>query len=241
VDRRPCIQETYFCNIHREDDKVTQWIRERWAEAQLDNNTYPIEANMCMARLVNRIESLEKLQWPWQRFYDNIFEDIAGTTKPFWGSAYVVTTHGQPIGKVEYVCGVLQAAFEHPPMVGAAYTLKAAHKHLMQLEGFGSFMAAQVVADLKNTPQHCLFQADDWWHWSAHGPGSLRGINWLFADTHITPASFESYIRIGHSLLQDNIPAMCRQDFQNCLCEFDKYMRVKTKSGKSKRKYNGTA
>jgi hypothetical protein len=119
-------------------------------------------------------------------------------------------------------------------------TLAAAHAFLMQLEGFGSFMAAQVVADLKNTEGHPLSFAPDWWNWSAPGPGSLRGLKWLGTPV-IRGISYEEIIKELHYKVHELVYPihMCEQDLQNCLCEFDKYMRVQTGTGRSKRNYDG--
>ena len=247
------MQTTYFCNVHREDDKVTKWIRKRWDDAHSMNavDIADVEANMCMARLVNRISSLESLDWPWDKWQPKRFQDVAEMYAregdPFWGSAYVVTTHGQPIGKVGYVSGVLQEAFKQLPITNTAYTLTAYHKRLTALEGFGSFMAAQVVADLKNTDYHPLREARDWHTWSAPGPGSLRGLTWFFdaelKGKKVTPRTFGGYIREAWDWARPKLPPglrdLCMQDFQNCLCEYDKFMRVTTGTGKSKRKYRG--
>ncbi len=236
------MQETYFCNIHREDDRVTRWIRERWSHGTRDR--YNVEANMCFARLVNRTESLKNLLWPWTQWNPNVFRYVALEHKergiPFWGNAYVVTTHGQPMSKVEYASSVLERCFDMPPIVGLPPTLEAYHKALQGLEGFGSFMAGQVVADLKNTPGHPLRDAEDWWTWSAHGPGSLRGLSWYFNEK-ITPSTYQAAIKEAKMEVREHVPNMCYQDFQNCLCEYDKYMRVSTGTGRSKRKYNGNS
>jgi hypothetical protein len=228
----PVMQTVYFCNVDREDDKVTRWIREHYT------HDCPAEANMAMARLVNRITSLEALGWPWEYFDVEQFKAVAESRKPFWGSAYVVTTHGQPMSKVEYACGVLQAVFTAPPIVSHTPTLEQAHSAIQALEGFGSFMAAQVVADLKNTSGHPLEFADDWCLWSAHGPGSLRGLSWFWGDK-ITPGTYRAKIKAAWEMVMDHVEPMCMQNFQNCFCEYDKYMRVSNKTGRSKRSYPG--
>lgn len=231
------MQDTYFCNVHREADRVTRWIRSKWKDSQAPIET--LEANMCMARLVNRIESLEQLLWPWHSWYDNAFKDVAYRLKPFWGNAYVVTTHGQSMSKVDYVCGVLDRCFATTTWLTKGGTLEGTHSLIMRLEGFGSFMSAQVVADLKNTPGHPLAYAPDWSIWSAHGPGSLRGLSW-FHGFKITPGLYKNSILTAKQECEDDyglaVP-MCMQDFQNCLCEYDKYMRVKNGTGRSKRRY----
>ncbi len=238
----PIMQSVYFCNIHREDDRVTKWIREKWETADCTGDMEHTEANMCMARLVNRIDSLQQLLWPWDTFDSKWFKEVAYSMSkdrmPFWGNAYVVTTHGQPMSKLEYACGVLEQCFKQLPYHGLAPTLEAHHAALMRLEGFGSFMAAQVVADLKNTPGHELYNAPDWWTWSAHGPGSLRGLTW-FHGYKITPGIYHDCIVQAWEEVKPSVPTMCMQDFQNCLCEYDKFMRVKRGVGRSKRGYPG--
>jgi hypothetical protein len=128
------------------------------------------------------------------------------------------------------------------PAPKANCTLKDAHELLSSsLEGFASFMAGQVVADLKNTKGHPLSKAEDWWTFSAPGPGSLRGLKWYFdREWKINHATYEDAMANVMYEIQDDLPyKICMQDLQNCMCEFDKYMRVKTGKGRSKRSYNG--
>jgi hypothetical protein len=122
-------------------------------------------------------------------------------------------------------------------------TLKDAHEKLMIIPGLGSFLAAQVVADLKNTKNHPLVQAPDWMTFVAHGPGSLKGASWFkYGEPQkVRPGNFyEIFKEISEYVrLQINwFEGICGQDLQNCLCEFDKYCRVES-GGHSKRRYPG--
>jgi len=240
----PIMLNTYFCNVHREDDKVTKWIRETWEEninplMEADTRGHDLQklvvANMCMARLVNNIKSLEELEWPWVRWRSDIWNDVGNRMKPFWGSAYIVTTHGLKIGKLEYGEGVLKAIFA-TPLPTTPPNLAAYHYALQQLEGFGSFMAAQVVADLKNTNGHPLEKAEDWWTWSAHGPGSLKGLS-AFCGRKITPSTYQAALTYAWSVVERRVPEMHAQDLQNCFCEYGKYMRINNHEGNTKRRY----
>ena len=231
----PVFQKTYFCNVHREDDKVTRWIRERYNPWCDDAMFIP---NIMLARLVNRIESLNKLGYMEREFNEDLFRLAEYQTSPFWGAAYVVTTHGRKMTKIDYACEILDVAFKHPPKLVKYSTLKDAHESIMDYEGFASFMAAQVIADLKNTPGHQLAEAEDWDTWSAPGPGSARGLKWIFGE-HYMARRYSILISKLWGEVEDRVPKMCMQDLQNCLCEFDKYMRVKTGTGRSKRGYNG--
>ena len=97
------------------------------------------------------------------------------------------------MSKLDYACEVLGRAFAHPPNCTGP-TLREAHSAIQSSqEGFASFMAAQVVADLKNTLGHPLQDASDWHSFSAYGPGSLRGLSWYF-DKPIRPNTYEAAI-----------------------------------------------
>jgi hypothetical protein len=66
---------------------------------------------------------------------------------------------------------------------------------------------------------------------------------WVLGKERVTPGMFYENMLWLRRRVDDNVstavPALCAQDLQNCLCEFDKYMRVSTGAGRSKRKYNG--
>ncbi len=239
----PVMQETYFCNVHRENDRVTKWIRANFPL----NHPHP-EFNMLVARLVNKPSSLKAMGFPfadWGSKNRCAFLDVMSCPGT-WGSAYIVSTNGRAMPKHEYIFELLQELFEPIKLISQLSTLKGAHQRLMRFRGLGSFMAAQIVADLKNTPNHNLVTAHDWSTWCAHGPGSLRGMAWATEKDKITPTEFQHCIPwlreyVDEELDYSFIPKFCNQDLQNCLCEFDKFMRVTNGTGRSKRRYkNGT-
>jgi hypothetical protein len=117
----------------------------------------------------------------------------------------------------------------------------------MKFYGMGSFLAAQVVADVKYTP--LLAGATDWHIWAAPGPGSQRGLNRLVGREVTAPwkaaAEWLGYLHLVRSELNTCLPAKWEpfhaQDVQNCLCEFDKYTRAKNGEGRPKQLYAGGA
>lgn len=252
-------QQTYFCNVRREDDRVTRWIRWNWSPDKIGWDDY--EYAMVVARFLNWPDTLEHLTYVREpEHIYGVLQDLAEAGKKVWGNAYVVTTHGLPMGKAAYLCQrVLPAVYD---CVGAGRwlgqyaasgpNLARRYEDYKLFEGMASFMSAQVIADLKNTPGHPLYEADDWYSWSAMGPGSLRGLEWFHgkpvprSDRAYNEAINEvkEYLLIHHPkaaihLMQGAENAVNMQDLQNCLCEFDKYMRVKTGKGRSKRGYAG--
>jgi hypothetical protein len=105
-------------------------------------------------------------------------------------------------------------------------------------EGLGSFMRAQIVADLKYLP--CMPTVPDWWTWAAPGPGSMRGLNivlgrsmdqswakgeWLMELNRLSAI-------VNPRLEELEINRLHNQDLQNCLCEFSKFTKVATGVGR---------
>jgi hypothetical protein len=147
------------------------------------------------------------------------------------------------MNKIDYIFTLFENMLDWPLLHGKGLeTCTEAHKQLMAIEGLASFMAAQVVADLKNSPGHPLEHAPDRRTFSAYGPGSLRGLSWYYGE-EIKPKSYDTSINTANENIQFDLPEtildkLCMQNLQNCFCEFDKFMRVTTGTGRSKRKYH---
>lgn len=234
-------QTTYFCNVRREDDKVTKWIRENYTPEYFEDK---YEWVICAARWINWPESLERIKYALQKGDSKEaiwqLERRATLGKKVWGNAYVVTTHGRKMPKLDWLLEQLEATIDWGQWGRLGTTLETAHGTLKQLNGFSDFMAGQVVADLKNTKGHYLENADDWYTWAAPGPGSMRGMNWVM-EKNVTPKEFLPNLHLIYDSIEKSIPyEICYQDLQNCLCEYDKYCRVESGSGRSKRNYAGS-
>jgi hypothetical protein len=237
----PIFQTVYFCNVNREDDKITKWIRNFY---KYDWNPIDFELNIIFARLINWPETLGTVGWITPESYDYIeagILELQKEGKKVFGDAYIVSTNGRPMPKASYLAKILLPAAQEglgtalPALRG--HSLARAHAALMRCSGLGSFLSAQVIADLKYTKGHPLESADDWGSWAAEGPGSLRGLDWLnFWQDNFVETLLE---------LRRQLPAEQRlwvadlQNLQNSLCEFDKFMRVKNGTGRSKRRYAG--
>lgn len=230
----PVFQATYFCNVHREDDRVTRWIRENYTP-DLFGEFY--EVAIVAARLFNWPDTLEwiKFQLIPMNYRDlhKALTILQVNKKKIWGGAYLITTHGRKMSKIDYCVETLETAHNLLPLTGR--TLEECYHQLRKIPGIGSFLAAQILADLKNTKDHKLQNAEDWFSFSAPGPGSLRGLSW-FHEYRVTESNY-------HEAIQDAAFVLdwpdCMQDLQNCFCEYDKYCRVLTGTGRSKRKYAG--
>jgi hypothetical protein len=237
----PHMAKVRYCNVHREDDKVTRYLRSSPVFSGVD---VPLWVTV-LTRMVNRIETLEELKDLPMR--DNhILDKVRAKLKErreqglaIWGNAYTISTCGKSMDKVDYVLDwVVQAVADAgDPEFD---TLQGVWKQITCIDGLGSFLAAQVVADLKNTPGHALTTASDWFTWCAPGPGSLAGLTAYYGQP-ITPRTF--YISIDkcykevQPLIADYVGPVHMQDFQNCLCEFSKYERVRA-GGRARNTYD---
>lgn len=241
-------QQTYFCNVRREDDKVTRFIREYYSP-HADQDYF--DFNIALARFLNwpsTIKAVGLLGGPNSEYLERILTELPGKV---FGDAYIVSTCGRAMPKPKYLAEMvlpalyegLGAASEFKRYLGATPTLAGSYALINRIFGVQSFMAGQILADMKNTVGHPLWYADDWKSWATPGPGSQRGMSWLnhgYSGVKYNAAEFREgldCIRAGINfpLLED----ICNQDLQNCLCEFDKYCRVMTGTGRSKRRYNG--
>jgi hypothetical protein len=232
-----------YCNVRREDDKVTKWLAQYWRPQ------YHEVWQILLARLINNIPTLEKLlelamplpfhgALPYARGY---LKEVR-KNGPIFGNAYTVSTNGYSMDKVDYIIDrVLKPAVgKFDPACTDYATLETTCRMLCGLNGVSTFLAGQIIADLKNTAGHPLRAAPDWHTWAAPGPGSLRGLE-AFYGRRVTASGFAPALaqcwQLTRPLLKPYLHDLHMQDFQNCLCEFSKFMRVRA-GGHARNRYN---
>jgi len=228
---------TYFCNVHREDDTVTKYIRKMYSPHV---NKPMFEANIILSRFLNWPPTLEAIGFlpDWEADYlKRKLNEIKGRGEKVWGNAYVVTTHGIPMDKIDYLCDRVWPSVQD----NLSYCFESCAEqaeNLMTIEGISTFMAGQVIADLKNTEGHPLFTSPDWATFVLPGPGSRRGMDWLCGEKIGEKDWYVKLAQLQQMLYNDGW-CLHAQDIQNCLCEYDKWERVINGTGRSKRGYNG--
>jgi hypothetical protein len=263
----PILQNYRFCNVYREHDTVTQWIAENWR--QPNYNDPDVWFAMAVARFVNWPDTLAEVGYPvpWDEplpgftpgseipytkgeHFVNMLSLRHNAGEKVWTGAYIIhagNKGGSKIGHIAY--DVLTALWERRDYIREA-TDSCAHfqKRLTEFEGLGNFMAGQIVCDTKYTA--LLDKAPDWWSFAVEGPGSKRGLNRVFnrpvnqnwkkdewfVELHRLKASLDSMIMLRSPM---QMPPMHAQDLQNCLCEFDKYERVRLGEGRPRNNYPG--
>ena len=250
----PIFQKYKFTNVRREDDKVTVWIKNNWRDPCRGHQNMWFA--MIVARLFNWPPTLDLIGFPLSDF------DIL---KPIWRmqlkvardelkqkiftGAYLVSTNGVSMDKVDYILDrVLTPIWERglaPSSAGEysdSVTLESYWHFLLQFDGLGSFMAGQVIADLKYVDP-VLEKASDWWSWAPLGPGSIRGLNRFAGRDYRKSLKQEKGLQELLQLQQQieerlgiKLPV---HDVQNCCCEYDKMLRLKKGEGSVRSGYNG--
>lgn len=242
----PIISEYRFCNVRRNDDRVTLWIHKEFFDKW--GRDADLWFALVVARLFNNEDTLREimpftLPFKPERMRSALHTRARGGKKNF-NAAYIVSTNGRPMDKVDYVVDiVLQPLWDKRKLMRSRLNtgqLANAHIALCEEQGLGSFMAAQILADLKYAPSSHMWE--DFATFAASGPGSRRGLNRVMGYSVTSPWN-EVTFRETLAALRDAVnkrltmEALTAQDIQNCLCEFDKYERARTGDGRPKQKY----
>lgn len=243
------ILDTYrFCNVRREDDLGTIWIRENIREPFADHPN--LWFMLCIARQINWPDTLAELieggNWPnWDGFrlehmIEAIEERKAWGDKVFTGAYMISAPAIKGASKIEYIVGhVLGSLWPYGLKFYPQSSLQSIHRQITYNIGWGPFMAYQAVIDMRFTK--LLSSAPDIATWAAAGPGTLRGLNRIHGRPIKQPLSqakaLEEMLEIYHNVIAGINIAMDFSDIPNALCETDKYLRVKLNEGRPRALY----
>jgi hypothetical protein len=234
----PILKEYSFCNVYRELDRVTIWIRENWREPYADHPNLPFA--MAMARQINWPDTLEEIGFPEHWNPERIKAIMQGRMdrkeKVYTGAYMLTGTLGGT--KVEQTIDkILTPLYEMPPRIINS-SLEETWKRYLPYPGFSGFMAYEVVTDLRHTKH--LENAEDIMTWANPGPGAKRGLNRIHGRPLEHSQPRRHFINEMKELLylcnMAPLPLEMR-DIEHCLCEFDKYERVRLGQGKPRAKY----
>jgi hypothetical protein len=249
----PILSTWRFCNVRREDDLVTIWVRDH-IRKPFANHPH-LWLMLCIARQINWPETLTELiqsfAWPDeygfepsmitavlndrkrrdQKVYTGAYMISAPSTKGADKQAYIAET---VIGGLWSRRDIFARHF-----VGGDPQLQRTHELIMRTNGWGQFMAYQAVVDMRFTK--LLQDTGDWHCWAAAGPGTLRGLNRLHGrdkDAMLSQGQALREMRAIYKVVQQETGvAMDFSDVPNILCETDKYLRVKNGEGTPRARY----
>lgn len=248
----PILTSCFFTNVRRRDDRVSQWIIGHIIEPFAEHSNLWIM--LALARLVNWPDTLLELMkqglWPtgaqpaWTALGEALDARTARGEKT-WTAAYQVLPSNKSESKGAYVTRVLMGTWSCREQILAAIQhnrLEAAHRALTQLEGWGSFMAGQAVADWTYTPLLC--HAEDLYTWAPLGLGSQRGLNRLFGNPLGREWTQEEAVvamrevrTTGLHELGAGFEDLTLHDWQHSICELDKSLRYQN-GERPKRRYS---
>jgi len=240
----PILQQYRFCSVYREHDKVTKWIAKNWRDNHKDEPD--LWFAMAVARFINWPPTLASLCFPvpWDpREFKRVLHRRMEQDQQVFTGVYIIPSAGP---KIDYICDEVLTPLwgDRDEIRPKGYdTLDGFHEILLEHNGLGSFMAAQIVADMKYVEP--LLSAKDWHTWAASGPGSRRGLNYVCdRQGHWKEAEWRKVLGILHHWIDHKIekagmPELHAQDLQNCLCEFGKYERTRLGEGKPRSRYPG--
>jgi hypothetical protein len=249
----PILDKYRFCNVRRKDDRVSQWLLKN-AFRQVHAATPETLMVTALFRWINWPPTIrDLLAEPWFGFapvknLDRIAKFLNDRSKAgvkTWTGAFMIrpnNTKGSGGQKGDFVVktvvgGMLPAMPDLFLALGNRHR-NVVHHELTKIYGWGSFMAGQVVDDWSWTP--ILPHALDTNTWAPMGPGSIRGLNRLLKQSLGKSFTEDEWcwnlLQIRGAVALD-VPNITLMDIQNCLCEFDKYERVRLGEGRPKSLY----
>lgn len=248
----PIMQKYKFCNVFREDDTVTKWvkknIRERWPKHR------NLWFALCVARRINLPSTLSHLDnlmvdWDADEAYMRLME-LKEQGKQVYNGAYMLTTGGRKAERNEDLCyNILQPLWEKrkkissdlevfsDSMENSFNVLATGHT------GFSSFLAYEVICDMRYT--RYLEKAKDSRYWGNAGPGAMRGLNRIYGrnlNKKLKPFhANEEMVKLLNAaekyISDDWVENLEIREIEHSLCEFDKYQRIKTGQSSMLRRY----
>lgn len=243
------LKEFRFCNVRREDDRVTIWINENIRKPYTDHPY--LWLMLCISRQLNWPATLNELinsdAWPIDETFNpklmtiKLNERKAKGEKVYTGAYMISAPHTKGADKQAYIAEeVIGKLWEYRKEFKEYSTsLEKLHGWLMCFNGWGPFMAYQAIVDMRFT--NILCNAPDIYNWAAAGPGTLRGLNRIYLrDKNQSLSQQQALKEIKETyniLIQKNICKLDFSDVPNVYCETDKYMRTWYKEGTPRAKY----
>lgn len=257
----PILAKYRFCNVRRVDDRVSAWLLANWYAPHADMPATPNGVRCRVlaavaARHFNLPDALADIGHPsaapsvpeWIERARAALKRRKVDGKNNFNAAYVVSGGvgggrrgaGAGADKIDIVLDeVIRPLFDSPVTVFPD-SMRLTHAALAERAGLGSFMAGQVVADLRWSVPGAWA---DRMTWAPQGPGSTRGLCRLYGLSVGRDAlSAGEFSQLFARMMSESAPLirvrnMEAMDYQNCLCEYDKYSRALLGEGRPKQNY----
>lgn len=252
--RDPIIGNYKFCNVNREHDAVTIWVRENIREdgfiCNMDTPHLMI-MNLALARLLNHPETMVEAGLPVGTMEDVVTACQAAEKRKARGDkmlrgAYLVTPHGgknKGVKTTDYIARIVGHLCDEIAPYGYYSNLKAVAEVMMEAYGWQGFMVNQICTDLRYTPW--FEYAPDWETFVLAGPGTRRGVSRYNGattkeDIQSVKGGQEYYtqqvLEVRDNLVTTKAGTLGAEvvkafrdpnNVSNCFCEFDKFERAR--------------
>ncbi len=255
----PILQSYRFCNVHREDDKVTKWFREN-IRGPLAGSPHCLLATVAF-RWFNRIETGELMLDPSVGLMEGRYDGEAlkklllekFPKGPWTTGAYMIKSPGgmSKIDGLNWCINNIAKEAQHlaQHMLDEEPQLEGVWEVLREYPYLGDFMAYEVVTDLRFT--ELLQDAPDVLTWANPGPGAARGLSRVLglpldAFNRHSEKDRVKLIAGMRDLLELSLqpqywpqewPHWELREVEHTLCEFDKYERARLGEGRPKQLY----
>lgn len=244
---------TRWCNVRRMDDKVSRWLLDNF---YTNRRIVPSEmaVGASLARLINRPETLELLcpngyeGFHYKNFYSAL-ANMAKSGQQIFTGVYIINGAGaNGRKKWQLVVDNLRDMWNNISDEEIDTTsMQNTHRNLMQYAGLGSFIAGQVVADLRHVVKGTWADKDSW---APQGPGSTRGLAYVLGlkgEGLVTRKTWQEAFTVYSNALRNDRRLtkiftdrkLEAHDLQNTLCEGSKWARV-LEGGRSKNRYKAS-
>jgi hypothetical protein len=238
-------------------DTVTIWVRENIREPYADHPQ--LAFLLGLARQINHPETLAEIfaeanpakRWDPERVRRVMNARAARGEKVYTGAymlyggnnATLGTERDKPNFTTKIVLDPLYRARKATD-AAAAQSMEATHRHLAQFQGWGGFMAYEVVCDMRWTRYGAKWADVNTF---AHaGPGAKRGLNRLYGRDVKAGLKDGDALQDMIALLGEvrkvwprtkNCPRLELREIEHSLCEYDKYERVRLGQGTPRSRY----
>jgi hypothetical protein len=249
----PILAQYRFCNVRRRDDRVSKWLRRNvLTEYHVTLNLRSFLQFSSWCRWCNWPPTIAAVMdagfYParnidWRSVGDFIDNRLTGKV---WTGAYMIRAGKTGQGKGNFVCNEVVLPDETLDILLHAFkrhwSKQKVWETVQEAPNWGSFMAGQVVDDWSWTSLLAL--APDQYTWAPMGPGSIRGYNRLMGlpvrerpDPVVWLEKLREWRNAIIQELGEEYAILTLMDVQNCLCEVDKYLRVKNQEGRPRATY----
>lgn len=243
----PVLREFKFTNVKRHHDRTTRLL---WAEFYGKHEkakAMEILLNCTIFRYFGTIEWARAFGWTdkWDKRARDHAVKLCGARmaagEVVWTRAYMIPNCGDSRPKVEVVSDIVGAAWNlyQMPDLWSMNTWQAMAEHMQSVNGFGPFMAKEVLLDYILATG---WVPRDWETWTPMGPGARRGASRIVNDGRLEPMSEKAALEICRKIYAERKTYwkgvdLDLTDIQFQLCEYDKWLRAHRKEGRPKNKF----